>query len=173
MVVIREKTVVDEDGVAEIVALATKDLRRAYAPTPRADRMATLNEKNGSLSLVAIAGNFVAGVVEYCVRYDEIYIQGLAVHPQQRQRGIASALIRTIERIAINFGKSKVSLSTIKETGNLTFFVKLGFNVVSETPAEGFLGADGHQVTKVNMCRIPTTTASAIEFADDARQQEA
>lgn len=153
MVDIREKLIADEGRVAEIIALATKELRRVYAPASSGEGTATQHRDCRPISLVAVIGNVVAGVVEYHVRHDEMCIRGLAVDPQQRRCGIARSLIHAVERIGVSCGKSKITLSTIKETGNPQIFAKLGFSIVSEGPAEGFHGSDKQQVTKVNMCR--------------------
>ncbi|MBS4097684.1 MAG: GNAT family N-acetyltransferase [Sulfuricella sp.] len=151
---IRSKTAADVDQVTAIVALATQELRRVYAPLPRKNPMPPHHEAAPYLSLVAVTGNVVAGVVEYCVSPGGIHIRSLAVHPRQRQRGVARALIGAVERIAVSEGKSQVTLSTIRETGNPTIFAKLGFKVVDAAPAEDFHGRDGQPVTKITMCRI-------------------
>jgi N-acetylglutamate synthase-like GNAT family acetyltransferase len=153
MVEVREQAAADGEQVTEIVALATEDLRRVYGPAPRHKQTST-PEEDRPMTLVAVERNIVVGVIEYCVRPDELYIRGLAVHPRQRQRGIARVLIHSIEQIAIGYGKAKVTLSTIKETGNPVIFARFGFTVVNEATAEGFQRSDGQPVTKVNMCRM-------------------
>ena len=150
---IREKIAADEDRVAEIVALATKELRSVYVLSPRRVPSASQREDSVSTFLVAVEENVVAGVVEYRASLDAINIQGLAVHPQKRQKGIARALIGAVERIAVSSGKPRLNLSAIKETGNPKIFAKLGFDLVNQEPADGFQGADGQEVSKVNMCR--------------------
>jgi len=62
--------------------------------------------------------------------------------------------MREVEAIAAREGTPSVTLSTIKETGNLEFFCQLGYTVVSEAPATGFEGLDGQAVVKVDMCRV-------------------
>ncbi|MVF23016.1 GNAT family N-acetyltransferase [Methylocaldum sp. BRCS4] len=153
MVYIREKLATDNGSVADIVALATADLRSVYRRARSAATSPTPDNEDSPLSLVAVEGETIVGVVEYCVRSESLYIRGLAVHPQQRKRGIARQLIRAVEDIAIRGRKQKVTLSTIKETGNPEIFVQLGFSVVDESPAEGFEGLNGKQVTKVDMYR--------------------
>lgn len=154
MIDIREKAVTDNDAVAEIVALATEDLRRVYRRAPCQNGLAAPEGGDILMSLVAVKGEIVIGVVEYCVQHESLYIRGLAVHPQQRRSGIARALIHAAEGIAVRDGKMKVTLSTIKETGNPKIFIKLGFTVVHEELAEGFDGVEGQPVTKVDMCRM-------------------
>lgn len=152
MAEIREKT--DTDDVAKIIALATEDLRRVYRRAAKVDGPATPEAEHAAVALVAVEGKVVVGIVEYCEKEDSLYVRGLAVHPPQRRRGIAKALIREVEAIAALEGMSKVTLSTIKETGNPKIFARLGYNIINEAPATGFEGLDGQSVTKVNMCRM-------------------
>jgi len=105
------------------------------------------------VSLVALEREVVVGIVEYIEKGESLHLQGLAVHPKQRRRGIARALIREVEAIAIHKRNSRVTISTIKETGNPQIFALLGYDVISESPATGFEGVDGKSVTKVDMCR--------------------
>lgn len=42
-------------------------------------------------------------------------------------------------------------MSTIKETGNIDIFLRIGFNITSEEISEKFEGNQGNRVTIVNM----------------------
>lgn len=149
---VREKT--DKDEVAGLIALATEELRRVYRRAANVDGPATPETEHAAVSLVAVEGEAVVGIVEYCEKEDSLYVRGLAVHPQQRGRGIAKDLMRQVEAIAARRGKLKVTLSTIKETGNQKIFTKLGYAVINQALAKGFEGLDGQPVTKVDMCRM-------------------
>lgn len=153
MVQTRWKTAADSGQINEIIAFATEDLRRVYRPVPRGDETAS-REEGQPMTLVAVEGDAVVGVVDYCLRHDDLHIRGLAVHPQQRKREVARELVRAIEQIALGCGKAMVTLSTIKETGNPLIFERLGFTMATEAPAEGFQSADGHHVIKADMCRV-------------------
>lgn len=151
---VREKT--DKDEVAGLIALATEDLRRVYRRATNVYGPTMPEAEHAAVSLVAVEGEAVVGVVEYCEKEDSLYVRGLAVHPQQRRRGIAKNLMRQVETIAARRGKRKVTLSTIKETGNPNIFIKLGYTVINQAPANGFESLDGKSVTKVDMCRMLT-----------------
>ncbi len=69
-------------------------------------------------TVVAVLGKRVVGVVEFLVEADGVLIQGLAVHPKYRRRGIAHALVEYLEQAARYRGKSMLLLRTINETGN-------------------------------------------------------
>ena len=105
------------------------------------------------ISFVALEQGAVVGVVDCCMRTDSVYVRGLAVHPQSTRRGIARALLRAAEELAVRRGRHSVTLSTIKETGNGKIFAKLGFAATAEAPAEEFEGADGRPVTRLDMMK--------------------
>ena len=152
MIQIREKAVTDKHRVAEIIDLATADLRRVYR---RATNTGTpgVNAEITPITLVAVEASLIVGVVDYCIEPDSLYIRCLAIHPQYRRRGIARALIQAIEEIANREGKLKLTLSTIKETGNPQIFTRLGFTVFKDILTETFEGVNGQAVTKTDMHR--------------------
>lgn len=93
------------------------------------------------------------GVVECIVLEGEVYIQGLAVHPNHRRRGVAKELLRHVAAAAQREGKRVLRLSTIKETGNVPIFERLGFAVVRENIAEHFERVPAGPVIQVDMVR--------------------
>ncbi|WP_170234358.1 GNAT family N-acetyltransferase [Azomonas agilis] len=150
MIRIREKKVSDHSKVADVIALATADLRSVYRRSRGIRPVNQTNEREPEI-LVAIIGEELVGTVEYFIGSDSIYVQGLAVHPLWRRFGVARALISSVKDIAIQRERLKLVLHTIKETGNPAVFAKLGFIVVDELQAEGFEGVDGKVVTKIEM----------------------
>lgn len=150
MVEIREKD--QNDDIEEVVSLATEDLRRIYRPC--ANPTGNPPSAHSITTLVAVKEKYIVGVIEYFAGDGALYFQGLAVHPAYRRQGIASALVKEIESIAIRLGAQKVVLSTILETGNPKIFTKLGYEITSVIPASDFEGLGGKQVTKVGMHRI-------------------
>lgn len=152
MIQIREKAVTDKHRVAEIIDLATADLRRVYRRSTNTGKPG-VNAEITPITLVAVEADLIVGVVDYCIEPDSLYIRDLAIHPQYRRRGIARALIQAVEEIAGREGKPKLTLSTIKETGNPQIFTRLGFTVVNDILTETFEGADGQAVTKTDMHR--------------------
>jgi N-acetylglutamate synthase-like GNAT family acetyltransferase len=105
-------------------------------------------------TVVAVLGKRVVGVVEFLVEADGVLIQGLAVHPKYRRRGIAHALVEHLEQVARYRGKSMLFLRTINETGNRLIFARLGFVTVGEQPSTKFEGSQSEQVTEVSMQRM-------------------
>lgn len=68
MLEVREKT--DKDEVAGLIALATEDLRRVYRRAANVDGSAMLETEHAAVSLVAVEGETVVGIVEYCEKED-------------------------------------------------------------------------------------------------------
>ena len=63
---------------------------------------------------------------------DHLSFLGLGVHTRFRRRGVAGALIGQLETIGRNCGCTAVILHTVRETGNVDVFQRLGFLVESE-----------------------------------------
>jgi len=55
------------------------------------------------------------------------------VHPDHQRHGIARALLDHVAMLAAEAGKRALSLNTVKQTGNVSIFSRLGFVVVRET----------------------------------------
>jgi ribosomal protein S18 acetylase RimI-like enzyme len=116
----------DESEAREVDVLATADLRRAYRPTQAAlARRASL--RAALTRLVALADTRVVGVVDYWKDGDRLAFLGLGVHPDFRRRGVARALVRDLERIGSDSGCQALGLHTVRQTGNVRIFERLGF----------------------------------------------
>lgn len=139
----------DAERVAEIFRDATEDLRAVY--TPLRSTGAQGNVSQDEVKLVLQDGEAVIGVVELVLDEQHALIQGLAVDRAHRRRGIARALLASCEERARAAGVRVMSLSTIKETGNIAIFLKLGFVVLSEKPAERFVNHEGQAVCLVEL----------------------
>jgi ribosomal protein S18 acetylase RimI-like enzyme len=73
------------------------------------------------------------------------------VHTNYRQKGIARNLIRHIEKIGIGENATQVKLHTVKETGNVDVFRRLGFTVVAEQEDDLFESEKFERLTDVEM----------------------
>jgi ribosomal protein S18 acetylase RimI-like enzyme len=127
----------DELRAAEVERLATNDLRKVYRPTAEAleQRSALVASLRG---LVAVIDERVVGVVQYRITAGHLWFLGLGVDPAVRRRGVARALVQHLERIARSCGCTAVGLHTVRETGNVEIFERLGFVVESEGPTDLF-----------------------------------
>lgn len=89
---------------------AFEDMDTYTAQRPDADYLRGLLADDGVFALVAIEGDAViGGLVAYTLRKfeqrrSEVYIYDLAVSAAYRRRGIATALIRALQRLAAERG---------------------------------------------------------------------
>jgi ribosomal protein S18 acetylase RimI-like enzyme len=136
-IVIRETEENDGQAVADISAAAFATLCEVYRSSA-----STVSIKRNLASeltrLVAVADDRVVGTLEYRNEADRVHLIGLGVHPDFRRQGVARHLIRHLANIARQVGASKLSLYTVRETGNVSVFEKLGFGVIREEPAQQF-----------------------------------
>lgn len=149
MIDVRDKTKIDAAALQSLVEGATRELRKLYrpkhAPVPR--------PPGGDTMIVAVEDRRLVGAVEYLIGDDEVLVQGLAVHPDHRRRGLARALITRIEGIARERGKVRLTLRTIWETGNARVFQRLGFETIGEYRSHRFESPTGGAVVEVVMER--------------------
>lgn len=147
MIEVRNQAEADREAVQSLIATVTEELRSIYRP---------IKEKVGSQTehlsrIVAISNNTVVGFAEYQSNADSLLVRGLAVSPDYRRQGIASSKMQHLLVEAKNVAKTEVLLSTIKETGNINIFSRMGFTVTSEVVSAAFESIHGDHVTLVNM----------------------
>ena len=142
----------DEVGVTEVDRLATAALRRIYRPTEAARARRAVIASH-TQRIVALVGKQVVGVVDYYAAADRLSFLGLGVHPEFLRCGIATALVQEVERIAAATRYASIVLHTVKETGNVRIFERMGYRVESEALTDLFEGIDGRQVSEVVMSK--------------------
>lgn len=123
----------DLGASAEISQRAFARLREVYRPT--AEHAARERESPADLDhVVAECDGRVVGTVR--IRHDTDYwfVIGLAVDPAFQRQGIARAMLDWLYASACQSGHG-LALATIRETGNVAVFERLGFEVVKEEPA--------------------------------------
>ena len=151
MITVRSFLPIDVESVDLIMKSSTQELRAVYTPKPKAVT-APVNHSSSSARVVALDNaEMVVGVAECIVCSSALYVQGVAVASTHRRRGVASALLEHIAKIAVENSLPVVQLATIKETGNVEIFKHLGFNVIEERISERFLGLHGQPVTEVSL----------------------
>lgn len=69
-----------------------------------------------------------------------------------------------------NLGLPSLQVATIKETGNVEVFKRLGFAVIEERISERFLGQHGQPVTEVTLKRNLNVRHSAKKVTIGTRQ---
>jgi len=130
--IIRKPTESDAEAIREAKSLAIVPLRKLYRPTRtalarKAQRAAIRRQ------LVCEQDGRVVASVEFEDRGDCYHILGPMVHPDHQRQGVARALVDHVAMLATQAGKRALSLNTVKQTGNVAIFSRLGFVVVLET----------------------------------------
>lgn len=110
-------------------------MRNIYTPKESAKRVVAGNQSE-SIGIAALIESELVGSVDTFADTDELRISCLAVHPDFRQRGVARSLLIHAEQLARESNCPKMTLYTIKETGNVEIFKRLGFSIVAETIAD-------------------------------------
>lgn len=95
----------------------------------------------------------MVGAVSYEREGAWLHLRNLAVDPACQRRGVARRLIEAACDLALERKLSGLSLETIRETGNVPIFERLGFTAISESPSRLMEGARGEAVTDVRLYR--------------------
>lgn len=150
MITVRNETTEDMDGIRAVDAAATATLRQTYRPNEKAmDNKSIISAH--LQRLVAVSDGTIIGTVRYHVEEQSLRVIGLGVHPNSRHRGVARELIQFLERIGRTEGVTCLHLYTVKQTGNVDIFKRLGFNVIAER-ADDFSESDIYsELTDVEM----------------------
>jgi ribosomal protein S18 acetylase RimI-like enzyme len=149
-IVVRHAERGDEPAIAAVSESGVTALRRVYRPTPEA--LARYRRMPALPRLVALIDGTVVGTVEYSLGDELLHLMGLYVAESHRRRGVARALIDELARIA---GNRPVTLDTIRQTGNVPIFERLGFAVLHEAPAEHVESISGEPLVDVLLERAP------------------
>jgi ribosomal protein S18 acetylase RimI-like enzyme len=130
---VRDSQPGDMADVKTLQDLAFRPLRKIYRPTSAAcAKLAGI--KPQLRRLVAILDGKPVGSVQYYAVDDRLHLLGLAVHPDFQRRGIAKRLLESLSHIATSMKLRKLSLYTVKQTGNGAIFEKMGFQAITEEP---------------------------------------
>ncbi|MBA3997863.1 MAG: hypothetical protein C0489_04085 [Candidatus Accumulibacter sp.] len=156
MGIVRSFAAIDTEPVGLIVSSCTHELRMIYAPKPDAgtDAGSVFQSRHRSSRIVAVddAGT-IAGVAECVGRAAALYVQGIAVAPTHRRCGVATNLLAHCASLAASAELPFLEIATIKETGNVEIFLRLGFIVIDERVSECFWSYDRQPVTEVRLRR--------------------
>lgn len=131
MISVREALEQDGPAIEAVCRAAEAELRKVYRPNRKAieNRAAIASSLT---RLVALVGDEVVGTVMFRTEPDRLHLIGLSVHANHRRTGVARSLVAAVEREAKRRGLRRLSLYTVRETGNVAVFERMGFGVVRE-----------------------------------------
>lgn len=147
-IVVRAAEPSDSRAIAAVGESAVAVLRKVYRPTPEA--LANWKKMPALPQLVAVVDGKVVGSVEYSLGEELLHLMALYVAESHRRQGVARALIEELVRIA---GGLPVTAHTIRQTGNVAIFQRLGFEVIHEEPARDLISTRGESLVDVYLER--------------------
>ena len=121
----------DAEPAEAVSERAFRRVRDVYRPTDAAVA-AKCGETSPWTRLVAERDGEIVATVEYRLAATRLTIRALAVEPSSQRQGIARQVVDALAGIARAEGRRTMSLFTIRETGNVRVFERLGFTVASE-----------------------------------------
>lgn len=140
----------DADAVQSIITAATIELRSVYRPI----KTNVQNKDEKPINIVATIKGNVVGLAEFLICEKNVLVRGLAVSPIHRRQGVAMAMFEHVKLRAQKEGKTELVLGTIKETGNVSAFLHMGFSITSEEVSETYENTKREPVTLVNMRKM-------------------
>ena len=145
---IRQADTSDSAQVAHVLDAAFAPLRTVYVPTREAAQRQ--EQLPAAMRVVAeVAGRIVATVEADQGRHN-LHLVGFAVHPSFQRQGIGRALV---DWIAAHLTAPAIELATIRETGNVPVFERMGFEVVGEKVADWCHSAQFERLHEVTMSK--------------------
>lgn len=149
---LRKAAMDDVEAVVDCLRGAFEEYESAYTPGAFADTVPDANGIRRRLKemclLVAVSANRIVGTVGYTVNGTEGHLRGMAVFPEWRGRGAASALLRSVENELRASGCTVVRLDTTEPLERaIRFYEKNGF--VSSGKVSNFFGMPLHEYSKL------------------------
>ena len=132
---IREATEADRSEVVAVFENAFEIHRDVYRPVGGAAELQDERFEEGT-RLVALVDGQIVGTIQCANHSGHLHLIGFAVRPEFQRMGIGRRLIEEAMRLAPEMGHGLVVLETIRETGNVGIFEKMGFEVVGEKVAD-------------------------------------
>ncbi len=150
--IIREMTDEDAECVREVNTLSVATLRRVYRPSQAAISRKAKRDKLRT-NLVCVSEGRIIATLEYEKNNDTLHVLGPMILPAYRRKGVARLIMEHLADIGRQSGVRALSLYTIKQTGNVEIFSKLGFLVLRESPDQWLESVSGEDLVEVYMER--------------------
>ena len=148
----RAATPEDEADVRAICDMAIATLRKTYRPTTE-----TIHAQGDGPStlprVVAAIDGAIVGTVQYRLSERSLICIGLAVHDNFRNRGVARSMFDSLSDLGRILGADRLVLWSVRQTGNIPIFLRLGFIPIREEPSLLFESETHQKLSEVLMER--------------------
>lgn len=149
---LRKAAIEDLEAILDCLRCAFEEYENAYTPGAFADTVPDANGIRRRLKemcvIVAVSENKIVGTIGYSVNGTEGHLRGMAVFPEWRGRGVALALLRTVENELRAGACTVVTLDTTEPLERATrFYEKNGF--VASGKVSNFFGMPLHEYSKL------------------------
>ncbi len=85
------------------------------------------------IALIAETNKKIIAFITFILQKDSIYICDLYVLPKYRERGVATSLLKKVDKIRKNLGKRYLKVNIRKkDIPSFKLYTKLGFKITSE-----------------------------------------
>lgn len=131
MVIIRKQHQKDKEQIETISQKNITLLRKFYYPNRKAIKGKKEISKKFT-NLVAELDKNIVGYCKYYIQENKLCICDIGVNQKIQNKGIGREMLKYLNQTAKDRNLSKLSLYTVKRTGNTQKFEKWGFQTISE-----------------------------------------
>jgi ribosomal protein S18 acetylase RimI-like enzyme len=151
-IIVRHAAPEDRQAAYRVSNAAFAGVRRVYQP--RKTARSIRNSIDIQLhQVVALGDGVVVGMLDFWIEGSVCHLGNLAVDPEYQGRGVARRLIDFLADHGRELGLEGISAKTIRETGNVDIYLRMGFEVVGEKPADWAQSDVFTQLTETQMLR--------------------
>ena len=138
-IVIRKATEQDAIDVTMILSLAFNEFKEKYTKEAYDATVITpdqaVERMNSGIVLIALVNNIPVATISGYISDAVLKIQGMAVIPDQRAKGLGLTLLQEIEKYAKSFECYALALqSTPYLKRAIVLYEKFGFEIINEAP---------------------------------------
>lgn len=149
---LRKAAIEDVEAIVDCLRRAFEEYENAYTPGAFADTVPDANgirrRLNEMCLIVAVSENKIVGTIGYSINGTEGHLRGMAVFPEWRGTGVASALLRNVENELQAGGCTVVTLDTTEPLERaMRFYEKNGF--VASGKVSKLFGMPLHEYSKL------------------------
>ena len=147
---IRIASLADLNAARTVCAAAFVENRAVYFP--KATARAVISSGDPDITqVVAVDNGELLGTTCFWPQNGACRLGAVAVDPRYRGRGVARALLEYIEGLCRGHGMGVIVALTIRQAGQVQFYERLGFVMISEREPTWAESATGQPITEVEL----------------------